>query len=103
RAQRASDELGVFGVGAIDEDIEMPQPVQDTPGGERQAPDARIEAAVAIDPVEGECPRETALFVRARITEMPEPGERLQIVEPVVMDHVDGEGRGAIGVDELAG
>ena len=58
---------------------------------------------VAIDPVERQAAGKSAFLVGARIAEMPEPCEGLQIVQPVVMRHVDGERRHAIGVDELAG
>ena len=101
RAERARDDLGIFRVRALDQDVEVPNPVEDAPRRQRQPPDARIEPAVAVDPVDGEGTGEAALLVAARIAEVADPGEGLEIVEPVVMHHVDGKGRGAIGIDKL--
>ena len=100
--ERSGDQRRLGRVGAFDQDVEMAQPVENAARGERQPPHFAIEAPVAIDPVERQAAGEGALLVGARVAEMAEPGEGLQIVEPVVMHHLDGEGRHAIGVDELA-
>ena len=103
RAQRARDDPRILGIGAFDQNAEMPQPVEDAAGGERQPPELAVEAAVARNPVERQRPGEGALLVGPRVAKVPQPGEGLKVVQPVIVDHVDGKGRGAIGVDELVG
>src|SRR5687767_1662639 len=81
----------------------MPRPIEDASGAERWGPGVAVEGALATDPVEGQCPSESPLLIAAGVAKMPEPGEGMQIVEPIVVVDLDGKGRDPVRIDELAG
>ena len=99
-AERTSDGGGLLHAGAFDQQVVVPEPVEDAPGAQRGRPCGAVEAAEAADPVECQSPGKAALLVGAGIAEMAQPGKGLQVVEPVAVLDRDGEGRDAVGIDE---
>ena len=65
RAQRARDDLGVLGIGALDEDVEVPEPVEDAARGQRQCPRCadrtRRRGRSSRSPARGRKPRSSSV------------------------------------------